>query len=184
MRLTCTEPPLPTRYPVGDRCRFSTVRRAELVQDVRDVDACRLGADDERRGDLAVGVAAGDEIQNLGLACGETEDLFQALLSVGRRARAPRDRPGALRRASSSSRRSGFAPIRAATAWAAERRLARAEPTATSASPGASGSRRRAVGVRAGPTSRRRRTTAPGAGTRGHAGTPPRPGRASRRRSG
>jgi pimeloyl-ACP methyl ester carboxylesterase len=50
---------------VRDRGGLDPVRRAELAEDVGDVDACRLDADDERGGDLAVGVAAGDEAQDL-----------------------------------------------------------------------------------------------------------------------
>src|SRR6266496_2737861 len=51
---------------VGGRGCLEPVRRPELAQDVRDVDAGRLDADDERRGDLAVGVAAGDQGAELG----------------------------------------------------------------------------------------------------------------------
>jgi hypothetical protein len=69
---------------VGDGGRLQPVRRAELAQDVRDVDAGRPDADDELRGDLAVGVAAGEEGQDLRLARGEAEGLLQAPLPVGR----------------------------------------------------------------------------------------------------
>jgi pimeloyl-ACP methyl ester carboxylesterase len=48
------------------------------------MDAGRLGADDERRRDLAVGVATGDEGQDLHLARGQAEDLLQAPGSGGR----------------------------------------------------------------------------------------------------
>jgi hypothetical protein len=40
---------------------FPSISGVELAQDVRDVDAGSADADDERRGDLAVGEAAGDE---------------------------------------------------------------------------------------------------------------------------
>jgi hypothetical protein len=53
---------------VGDRGRFAPVWRVEFAQDVRDVHAGGLDADDERGGDLAVGEAAGDERQHLRLA--------------------------------------------------------------------------------------------------------------------
>ena len=56
---------------------------AELAQDVRDVDAGRPDADHEGRRDLAVGVAAGDEGEDLRLARCEAEEL-EALLRVGR----------------------------------------------------------------------------------------------------
>jgi hypothetical protein len=53
---------------VDDRGCLEPVRRPELAQDVRDVDADGLDADHERRGDLAVRIAAGDEVQDLALA--------------------------------------------------------------------------------------------------------------------
>jgi hypothetical protein len=46
------------------------VGNSELVEDVRDMDARRLDADHERRGDLAVRVAASDERKDLGFAGG------------------------------------------------------------------------------------------------------------------
>ena len=73
------------REAVGDRRRLQPIRRAELAQDVRDVDAGGPDADDECLRDLAVGVAAGDESEDLRLARGEAEDVLQARLSVGRR---------------------------------------------------------------------------------------------------
>ena len=59
------------------------IRRAQLPQDVRNVDAGRPDTDHEGRRDLAVGVAAGDEGQDLRLARCEAEEL-KALLRVGR----------------------------------------------------------------------------------------------------
>src|SRR5436305_3886225 len=61
------------------------VGRPELAQDVRDVDADGLDADDEYRGDLAVGVAAGEEVQHLRLTCRKAEDLLWAVLLLGKR---------------------------------------------------------------------------------------------------
>src|SRR5437773_6018264 len=46
---------------------LEAVWRAELAQDMRDVDAGRLDADNEGRGDLAVRAAASDEAQDLRL---------------------------------------------------------------------------------------------------------------------
>ena len=102
-----------------DRGRLEPVRRVELAQDVRDVDAGRLDADHERRGDLAVGVAAGDE-----------RSAPPPRAASGRGSPpGPASRPAAPRRggarssrarsaSSSSSRSRGLAPIRAATACA------------------------------------------------------------------
>ena len=69
---------------VRDGGRLQPVRRAELAQDVRDVDAGRPDADHQGRRDLAVGVAAGDQGQDLRLARREAEDLLEALLPFGR----------------------------------------------------------------------------------------------------
>jgi GNAT superfamily N-acetyltransferase len=57
---------------------------------VRDVHAGRPDADDEGRGDLGVGVATGDEGQNLRLPRRQAEELPQALPSVRRRELQPR----------------------------------------------------------------------------------------------
>ena len=62
-----------------DRGRLESVRRAELAQDVRDVHARRLDADHQRRRDLAVRVAAGDERQNLCFPRSQSENLLDAL---------------------------------------------------------------------------------------------------------
>jgi hypothetical protein len=67
-----------------DRGRLQPVRCAELAQDVRDMHAGRPDADDECRRDLAVGVAAHEEGQDLRLPRRQAEDLLQALLPVGR----------------------------------------------------------------------------------------------------
>ena len=69
---------------VGDRGRLEPVRRAELAQDVRDVHAGRPEADHQGRRDLAVGVAAGEEGQDLRLARGQAEDRPRCLLSFAR----------------------------------------------------------------------------------------------------
>ena len=145
------------RNAVRDRGRLEPVRRAELAQDVRDVDAGRLDADDERRGDLAVGVAAGDERQDLRLARCQPEELLEVLLSVVRLPRpAARDRAARVRRAAralaagaslrSESRRR--APPGAARSPRCGARRRRRAPR-----PGASDSTRRGAGVRAVPRS-------------------------------
>ena len=69
---------------VGDGRGFASVGRVELAEDVRDVDAGGLDADHELARDLAVGVAAGDERQDLGLARRQAEGVGEALLRVGR----------------------------------------------------------------------------------------------------
>jgi len=67
---------------VRDGGRFEPVRRVELAQDVRDVDAGRLDADDERRRDLAVRAATCDEGQDLRLARCQAESLAQTPPSI------------------------------------------------------------------------------------------------------
>ena len=104
---------------VRDGGRFEPVRRVELAQDVRDVDAGGLDADHELGGDLAVGVAAGDERQHLRLARRQPEALLRGPASRGVvRRRRRRDRAARVAASSSSSRSRGCAPIRAATACA------------------------------------------------------------------
>ncbi len=66
----------------GERSCGTAARHAELVEDVRDVDARRLLADEERRPDLAVRAAVDQECQDLALARAET-------VRVGRRGGAP-----------------------------------------------------------------------------------------------
>jgi hypothetical protein len=68
---------------VHDCGRFPSISGVELAQDVRDVDARSADADNEFRGDLAVGEAAGDEGENLGFPRRQAEKLFQVLRSVG-----------------------------------------------------------------------------------------------------
>ena len=142
--------------PVRDRGRLAPVRRTELAKDVRDVDARRLDADDERLGDLAIGVAAGDEREDLRLARCEPEDLLEVLLSFVRRSRpAPRDRVARVGRVARALRPAAslrFESRRRTPPGAARlppygaRRRTRAPP------PGASGSTRRGADVRARPT--------------------------------
>src|SRR6478735_1901388 len=67
------------RGEAGDgRGGLEPVGCPEFAQDVRDMDADGLDADDERRGDLAVGVAAREEVQDLRLARGQAEDFLWA----------------------------------------------------------------------------------------------------------
>ena len=72
---------------VRDRGGFDPVLGVELSQDVRDVDAGGLDADHQRGGDLAVGVAAGDQAEDLGLARCQPEQLPEPGILVGRLAR-------------------------------------------------------------------------------------------------
>jgi hypothetical protein len=58
---------------VGDRRRLPAVGRAELGEDVRDVDAHGAHADVERVGDLAVRRAAREVLQDLDLARGQIQ---------------------------------------------------------------------------------------------------------------
>src|SRR5690348_6082853 len=126
------------RGEAGDgRGGLEPVGCPEFAQDVRDVDADGLDADDERRGDLAVGVAAGEEVQDLRLARGQAEDFpgpcFCSGNAAGGGARSSRARWASR----SSSRSSGLAPIRAATACASRSGTAasiREAPAAASAS--------------------------------------------------
>ena len=145
---------------VRDRGRLQPVRCAELAQDVRDMHAGRPDADDECRRDLAVGVAAGEEGQDLRLPRREVEDLLQALLPVGRPGVRRREfQPCALgeqlklfcqgRALRSGPRRRG--PAGAARWPRRGRRRRRPAPR-----PGASGSRPPAAGAPAVPRSPRR----------------------------
>ena len=58
---------------VGDRGGLDPAGDAELGQDVGDVHAGRLGADEQRLGDLTVAAALGHQPQHLQLAGGEPE---------------------------------------------------------------------------------------------------------------
>ena len=121
------------------------------------MDARRLDADDERLGDLAIGVAAGDEREDLRLARREPEDLLEVLLFPRPTLRqAARDRVArvgqvvrALRPAASlrSESRRRTPPGAARSPRCGARRRTRAPP------PGASGSTRRGADARARPTS-------------------------------
>ena len=59
----------------GDRGGLGASGRAELGQDVGDVDAHRLGADEQLAADLAVAPALGDETEDLLLTGGEGDRL-------------------------------------------------------------------------------------------------------------
>ena len=170
---------------VGDRGGLEPVRHIEFLQDVRDVDAGCLGADDERGGDLAVRVAAGDEPENLGLAWCQAESLLESPWCVWRfglrwRQVEPRALGEQVEVAQQRMRSD-----RAATAYACRSGTpasARVAPMATSASARASGSTPRGVGVRVDPRRWRPRTTSRAVLRRAHARAQPRPGPASRRR--
>jgi hypothetical protein len=59
--------------PVGDRGRLGSIAHTELGQDVGDVNAGGLVADEQGLGDLAVAAAVGDQRQDLALPGGEAE---------------------------------------------------------------------------------------------------------------
>ena len=104
---------------VGDCGGFASVRHVELAQDVGDMDACGLDADDELVGDVGVGVAAGDEREDVDFARSEAEELRPARRRLVGRCGSGGARSSRARWASSSSsRRSGSAPIRVATVCA------------------------------------------------------------------
>ena len=89
------------------------------------------------RADLAVGVATGDEGQDLRLPRRQAEELPQALRSVGRPSVRRRELQPRAGRAARAAPARGVAPIRAATAYAClsgPLASAREAPAATSAS--------------------------------------------------
>jgi hypothetical protein len=61
---------------VGDRGGLDPVLDLELGQDVGDVDAGGLDTNHQLLGDLAVGVAAGDKAEDLGLARRQPQQLL------------------------------------------------------------------------------------------------------------
>jgi hypothetical protein len=61
---------------VRDRGGLDPVAGVELGQDVGDVDAGGLDANHQLLGDLAVGVAAGDKAEDLGLARRQPQQLL------------------------------------------------------------------------------------------------------------
>ena len=71
----------------GDRGRLGAAGGAQLAEDVGDVDAHRLGADEELLADLTVGPAGRDELEDLGLP--RCEQVGARLVAGRRRA----DRP-------------------------------------------------------------------------------------------
>jgi hypothetical protein len=73
------------RESVRDGGRFAPVRRVEFLEDVRDVDGGGFDADDELRRDLAVGVAAGEEGEDVDLARRQAERFGEARALVGER---------------------------------------------------------------------------------------------------
>ena len=62
----------------GDPGRLRPRRGPELAQDVRDVDARRVLADEQLLGDLAVGPALDQERQDVALAAGQAERILRA----------------------------------------------------------------------------------------------------------
>jgi hypothetical protein len=70
---------------VGDGGGLDPGGDAELGQDVGDVDAGRLGADEQRLSDLAVAGAGRDQRQDLSLTRGEAELLGRGRRRGGRR---------------------------------------------------------------------------------------------------
>jgi hypothetical protein len=100
---------------VGDGGGLHATGDAELGQDVRDVHAGGLRADEQGLGDFPVGVPGGDQQQDLALAAGEAEPgelVFPLWRGAGREAdpRAPGESGGV-----GSDRRGAS---RSAIAWA------------------------------------------------------------------
>jgi hypothetical protein len=96
--------------PVGDGGRLDPVADAELAEDVGDVHGGRLGADEQRLGDLGVGPPERHQRQHLLLAGGEAEAVERRGGSgVRRRGSGSRSRRPRRARASISAR-SGAAP--------------------------------------------------------------------------
>src|SRR5215213_11712754 len=60
--------------PPGDRGGLGATSGAELREDVRDVHAHRLGADEQLPGDLAVAATLSDQAEDLGLPRGQVAD--------------------------------------------------------------------------------------------------------------
>ena len=58
---------------MGDRGRLATTGHPQLGQDPRDVDAGRLGGDEQFLADLPVGAALGDQGEHLGLPAGQAK---------------------------------------------------------------------------------------------------------------
>jgi hypothetical protein len=65
--------------------RLAPVRRAQLLEDVRRVDAGGLDADDECARDLAIGVAAREQDEDVELARRQSELFREARFFVGDR---------------------------------------------------------------------------------------------------
>jgi hypothetical protein len=80
-----------TRVAAADPCgsrdeaSFGSVGDLELVEDSRDVVADRLLAEEQRRCDLRVGAALGEQLEYLDLAFGELRERFGGI--GGRRSR-------------------------------------------------------------------------------------------------
>jgi hypothetical protein len=58
---------------VGDGGRLAAGRHSQLAEDVRHVDGHGLGANEQLVGDLAVGLAEREVLEDLALAAGEAE---------------------------------------------------------------------------------------------------------------
>jgi len=103
---------------VGDGGGLHAAGDAEFGQDVRDVHAGGLRADEQGLGDFPVGVPGGDQQQDLALAAGEAEPGS----SSSRSGAGPAVRLIRARRArAAASAAIGAAPSRSAIAWASRR---------------------------------------------------------------
>src|SRR4051812_20965169 len=80
--------PVPMRVGGG----LGAVRAARLAQDAADVVGRRVLADEQRRADLAVAHAPGDEAQDLDLACGQLVPIALARRGGAERAYATEQR--------------------------------------------------------------------------------------------
>ena len=145
----------------GDRRRLDPVVHAELVEDVGDVDARGLRADEQRLGDLGVRAARGDELEDLPLAGRQAEDLGRsagaARASAERRLRGRRPSAGAGRWRAATGSRSTRSPSAAGS---------RRAPSPPRAPREGSGRRPRASPERAGSPRRRGPWRAPPVGHR------------------
>ena len=67
----------------GAHDRRRVVARLQLAEDVRDVVAHRLQAEDEASGDLRVGLPLGDQVQDFALALGELGECVRGGTRAG-----------------------------------------------------------------------------------------------------
>ena len=174
------------REAVGDCGGFASIGHVEFAQDVGDMDACGLVADEQGFGDVWVGVAASDETEDVDLSRREAERVRparpsrRAVWARGRRGRAVLVGRAARPLAAVVRRRPGRQRcVRTAAGW---QRPCGVRPRRRVPRSRASGNRPPTPGVRGGPRCWPRRTTCPARHGRGRGRTRLRQGPASRRR--